>query len=390
MMITLSSAENVLKEVYLGVIADQINTKTNPLFARIKKSTRNIVGKEVRVVAPIGVDGGFKAGTETDTLPEGLERPYISFVAPLKNLYGRFEISDKAIRSSSSDVGSFVNLIQDSMDSLLKASQINLARMLYGDGSGLICRLRVSQNKMYIDQVDSVLPGMKLDIYAPNSNGYNNNLIVKYVNKATGELILNQTVQDFDPDNNARLFIADSKDKEIVGLRGIVSNATLYGVTRADYPVLNAKTYTGTNSTAFDEDYVQKIVDDLESDGTSVNFINCSYALKQLYQKYLTLYKKNIAYTTLEEGMKVITHFGIPIVPTYQLGSGEAYFLNTDDFTFYQLDDWRWLEDESGRILKQAATKPTYAATLVKYTELICQKPSGVAYCSNIPTSVIS
>ena len=52
-MVTLSSAENVLKDVYLGVVADQINTKTNPLFSRIKRSSRNIVGKEVRVVKTI-------------------------------------------------------------------------------------------------------------------------------------------------------------------------------------------------------------------------------------------------------------------------------------------------------------------------------------------------
>ena len=125
-MITLSSAENVLKDVYLGVIADQINTKTNPLFSRIKRSTRNIVGKEVRVVAPIGINGGIMAGTETSDLPDGVDTPYLSFVAPLKNLYGRFEISDKAVRCSSSDVNSFVNLLQDGMDSLLKASIFNL------------------------------------------------------------------------------------------------------------------------------------------------------------------------------------------------------------------------------------------------------------------------
>ena len=115
-MITLSSAENVLKDVYLGVIADQINTKTNPLFGKIKKSSRNIIGKEIRVVAPIGINGGVMAGTETSTLPDGVETPYLSFVAPLKNLYGRFEISDKAIRCSASDANAFVNLLQDGMD----------------------------------------------------------------------------------------------------------------------------------------------------------------------------------------------------------------------------------------------------------------------------------
>ena len=76
-MITLSSAENVLKDVYLGVIADQINTKTNPLFSKIKRSTRNIIGKEVRVVAPIGINGGIMAGTETSDLPDGVDTPYL-------------------------------------------------------------------------------------------------------------------------------------------------------------------------------------------------------------------------------------------------------------------------------------------------------------------------
>ena len=186
------------------------------------------------------------------------------------------------------------------------------------------------------------------------------------------------------------IYVHGSKDNEIVGLKGIVSNPTLYGVKKADFPILNAKTYTGTTSTAFDEDYVQSVIDDLEMSGTTVNFINCSYELKRIYQKYMTLYKKNIEYATLADGMKVITHFGTPIVPTNQVGAGEAYFLNTNDFTFFELGDWKWLEDESGRILKQHPTKPAFSATLVKYTELLCQKPSGVAFCKNIPTSIPS
>ena len=153
---------------------------------------------------------------------------------------------------------------------------------------------------------------------------------------------------------------------------------------------MNAKTYTGTSTDAFDEEYVQKIIDDLEKSGTDVNFINCSYDLKRLYHKYMTLYSKNVEYATLEDGTRVITHFGIPLVPTNHLASGECYFLNTDDFVFYELGDWKWLEDEAGRVLKQNPNYASYSATLVKYTELICQKPSGVAYCKNIPTTVPS
>ena len=382
-MVTLSSAENVLKDVYLGVIADQINTKTNPLFSKIKRSTRNIVGKEVRVVAPIGINGGIMAGTETSDLPEGVDTPYLSFVAPLKNLYGRFEISDKALRCSSTDINSFVNLLQDGMDSLLKASIFNLSRMIYGDGSGCLATITVGSTTT-VDNTDAIAPGMYVDIY----NGETlvaSNVFVKNVDKASKEISWNVAESLA---TGYKVYLHNSKGNDIIGLKGIVSNSTLYGVDKTAYPIMNAKTYTATSSDTFDEDYVQRVIDDLEMDGTNVNFINCSYDLKRVYQKYLTLYKKNIEYTTLEDGMRVITHFGIPVVPTNQVAAGECYFLNTDDFMFYELGDWKWLEDESGRVLKQNANKPAYSATLVKYTELLCHKPSGVAYCNSIPTTI--
>lgn len=386
-MVTLSSAENVLKDVYLGVIADQINTKTNPLFSKIKRSSRNILGKEVRVVAPIGINGGIMAGDETSDLPDGVDTPYLSLRAPLKNLYGRFEISDKALKCSSSDVNAFVNLLQDGMDSLLKASVFNLSRMIYGDGTGLLATITVGSTTT-IDNTEAVAPGMYVDIYN-GSTAVATNVFVKAVDKSSKEISLN-LASSVTLATGYKIYLHNSIGSDIIGLKGIVNNSTLYGVDRSAYPIMNAKTYTATTTDAFDEDYVQKFIDDLEMAGTNVNFINCSYDLKRVYQRYLTLYKKNIEYTTLEDGMKVITHFGTPIVPTNHIGAGECYFLNTDDFTFYELGDWKWLEDESGRVLKQNANKPAYSATLVKYTELICQKPSGVAYCKNIPTTVSS
>ncbi|MBP3431682.1 MAG: phage major capsid protein [Clostridia bacterium] len=385
-MVTLSSAENVLKDVYLGVIADQINTKTNPLFSRIKRSTRNIVGKEVRVVAPIGINGGIMAGEETSDLPDGVDTPYLSFVAPLKNLFGRFEISDKAIRCSSTDVNSFVNLLQDGMDSLLKASIFNLSRMIYGDGTGCLSTITVSGGTYAVDNVDAIAPGMYVDIYTGDTLKIANALVTN-IDKSAKTFAISTTSGEAVATGD-KVYLHNSKGNEIIGLKGIVNNSTLYGVDKSTYPIMNAKTYTATSSDAFDEDYVQKVIDDLEMTGTNVNFINCSYELKRIYQRYLTLYKKNIEYTTLEDGMKVLTHFGTPIVPTSQIGAGECYFLNTDDFMFYELGDWKWLEDESGRVLKQHANKAAYSATLVKYTELLCHKPSGVAFCQNVPTTI--
>ena len=39
---------------------------------------------------------------------------------------------------------------------------------------------------------------------------------------------------------------------------------------------------------------------------------------------------------------------------------------------------------ENGKILRQNQGKPTYTATLVKYCDLICQKPNGQAVLTGI------
>ena len=44
-MIDLTTAQNALKDAYLVAACNQLNTKTNPLFAKIKQSTSDVYGK---------------------------------------------------------------------------------------------------------------------------------------------------------------------------------------------------------------------------------------------------------------------------------------------------------------------------------------------------------
>jgi hypothetical protein len=60
------------------------------------------------------------------------------------------------------------------------------------------------------------------------------------------------------------------------------------------------------------------------------------------------------------------------------------YLLNTDDFKLHQLCDWRWIEDAAGGILKQESGSAAYSATLVKYADLMCERPIGQAKITNI------
>ena len=91
-MVTLSTADNALKQVYLGVVTEQLNTGVNPLLAKINQTTSDVWGKEIRKVAPYGINGGIGAGDEDGDLPTAAGNSYTQFVLDLKNLYGKIHV----------------------------------------------------------------------------------------------------------------------------------------------------------------------------------------------------------------------------------------------------------------------------------------------------------
>ena len=384
-MITLNSAENALKTLYLDVVAEQLNTAVNPLLARFEKTSSNVWGKEIRKLAPFGINGGIGAGDEDGTLPNSASNNYAQFVLTLKNLYGTIEISDKAIRASENNAGAFVNLLEAEMEGLVKASKFNFGRMLFGDGSGIIAKV-VSQTgtTIKVDTVRNMMEGMLIDI----------------INSSSGSVFSGRRILDVDRENKTirlsgggivsgtfvsgdYITVQGSYQKEITGLGAIFGDSdTLYGLDRDDHKWLKPQ--------KFEVEYIsdiaiQKAIDAMEEvSGSTADFIVCSAGVKRAYQNYLTSMKYNSNVMELEGGYKAMTYNGIPIVADRFCPEGTMYILNTKDFHLHQLCDWRWLEGDDGRVLKQVNGKPVYSATLVKYVDLICDRPIGQAMITGI------
>ena len=64
-MVTLNSADNVLKSFYLDAISESMNYKANPFFAKLERTASDVVGKDVRKVVRNGFNTGIGVGTET-------------------------------------------------------------------------------------------------------------------------------------------------------------------------------------------------------------------------------------------------------------------------------------------------------------------------------------
>ncbi len=387
-MVDLTTAQNALKDAYLVAACNQLNTKTNPLFAKIKQSSTDVYGKQIIKVAPVGLNGGVGAGSETGKLPTANENNYVQFKTTLKNLYGTIEISDKAIRASSNNSGAFIDLLNAEMEGLLTASKFNLGRMLYGDGTGAVGTVAsYSAGIATMDNVKNLMEGMVIDVYSSTGSITSNvGLRIAYVDRVNKQVSFTTTPDSMS--ENDVFYVQGSKGNEITGLGAIFDTTkSIYGLDRNSNKWLNP--YSSSTNQEISDSILQSAVDFLEENsGSNIDFITCGAGVKRAYQQYLACYRRNIDVTVLAGGYKAMTFNGIPVVSDRFIADDTIYLLDTSKFTLHQLCDWEWIEGEGGKILRQKAGYPAYTATLVKYADLICDLPSGQAKFTNIKSTV--
>ena len=387
-MVTMTSADSALKSLYLGVVSEQLNTGVNPLLAKIKQTSQDVWGKEIRRLAQYGINGGIGAGTEDGNLPAAAGNNYDQFVLTLKNLYGTIEISDKAVRASENSVGAFVNLLNAEMEGLLKASSFNFGRMLFGDGNGTLATIKsINSGVITLDSAKNVVEGMVIDFLNPDGSaitGVTARRITGVDRAGKTITVSGATVTSSEVPAGSIITIQNSYGQEITGLKAIFKDTgSIYGLDRATHKWLIP--YIKENVGEISETVIQRAIDELEENsGSKVNFIVCSSGVKRAYQEHLATYKRNVDVMELKGGYKALSYNGIPVISDRFCPEGTMYLLNTDDFALHQLCDWKWLEGEDGRVIKQVANKPVYSATLVKYADLICTRPCGQAMLTGI------
>ncbi len=385
-MVNLETADKALKSVYLGVVTEQLNTAVNPLLTKIEQTSSDVWGKDIIKLVSYGLNGGVGAGDETGSLPMAAGNNYAQYKVELKNLYGSIEISDKAIRASQSNVGAFVNLLNAEMEGLLKASKYNLGRMLYGDGNGVLAMVATASatatTSITLSSVKKVAIGMVIDIF--NKDGEKILAQARIIDVDRVAKIIKIDKQVSAVSTTDYITIQNSKGFELTGLGAIFGTNDIYGLARANNTWLNPYK-KDLNNAALDMGTIQEAIDYIdETIGSAVNFITCAYDVKKAYIKNLSANRLNVDYMTLDGGFKALSYSGIPLVSDKFIEDGEMYLLNTDDFKMHQLCDWRWLEGDNGNVIKQKLGNPTYTATLVKYADIVCDRPCGQAKLSGI------
>ena len=145
---------------------------------------------------------------------------------------------------------------------------------------------------------------------------------------------------------------------------------TLYRIDRKKYnfnPVV--KTIKEINT--FE---IEQVIDETNNE---INFLICSPNTKRKIKEFMSSHYQNVEQKLLPDGLYYMELNENVVIQTYKyMPDNEIWLVNSNDFKFHQLCDWRWIEDEEGHILRMQKNKPIYNATLVKYGNLMCHNPS--------------
>lgn len=388
-MITIQNADAALKDYYLDAVSAQLNEGISPFFTVVEKNADSVYGKDVKLAVVRGYCGNVIAGAEDGDLPDPFKNRYANITVPLKNLYGTIEISDKAIRASRDSSGAFVNLLNAEMEGLVASAKQNFQRMLFGDGTGKLCKIiNKTDNKNFkVDCAKQYMTGMRVDVYtvAGDAAVGGTGLFIESVNPAEGTVTVSSEVSEYL--NNGAIYVHGSKDNELTGLGAIFDSASLYGYSKsADNYFAPYKADAGHTLT---EAMLSDVLDYMEEHYNSkINAILCSYKTRKRIASLMDANRRVVNTIDARAGYGAVTVNDVPVYADKFCPDDRILFVNTEDFSLHQLCDWEWLEDEDGRILKQIRGKAAYSATLVKYAELICRKPCGQAMLYNFEPEV--
>ena len=385
---TLSRLDNALKTYFMGPIIVRLDEGSGPVMAALEKVNKYIVGNTFKFPVEFGRSGGVGARDEDGTLPTASARKYEQGEVTSKNLFARFALTDKTIKTCKDNKASFANQVTRMMDNLVVDGKDMMRRNLVGSSSGsmgtVAANVTAGTTVTVTGVIEAFYPGQIVDI----------------LTDASTKSVDAKEISDVDYDNSTISFaaavtvtedqiicLAGNYEKEMTGLKDVMTADSLYGINRTTNkwfkPTVYDK-YVAEVAQDIDSLWMQKAIDVIEKrTGEKPNFIVCNDGVQRAYIDEQNTYKRNIEHKKVDGGYTLVAYNDIPISVEKYMDDEIMDFINTKNFNLGRLDDWSWL-DEDGKILHRITDKPAYEGTLAMYGELLCLKPSANARIKGI------
>lgn len=386
---TIQQLEHAMKNIYLDPLIKLIDESSGPIMKAIEKKERPLEGNKFVFAVQYGRNGGLGARGESDMLPESNPRPIMSGRGEQRNLYGRIAFTEKFMKQAKSSKASFVDGITTQMEDLAADAKDYMRRNLMTNHTGMMGKTTAgatSTDSVVMNEgtvMTQFYPGQVVDFFTVDNEAKPTNqtksadgVRIKDVDYGARKIFFEKNVTIA---ANSYVSIHDAFNKELTGISEIMTlDNTIYGIDRSKNKWFNARSYDKANA-QFDSIFMQEAIDDIfDTLGTKPDFIAMNSATRRAYIEEQKAFKRNMEYMKIDGGTDFASFDKIPISVEKYMKDGEIYILSTNDLEMGQLADWGWM-DEDGAILRAVSDHAAYEATLTKYCELLCRRPSSQA-----------
>lgn len=383
---TLELIKEILKDKYLPAFRNQIGIKPSPFLEMIKKT--NATNDTIKAAATYGVNGGVGWGVDGSDTPVSGPQLYKDFEIGLRNLYCNIEISDKTIKLGSKSESSMIDALDREVRSAFDATNWNLGRALFGDGSGKLCEVDTSGGNptVTVNSVKNLKEGMIVDFYAneTDTTPAAKQLRITAINRAEKTITVKGLTSWGSP--GGHLYLQNSKDREINGL-GAVMNATtastIFGKNVSENPWILPLTYDAGKSEfgGINDVLITNAMRDSERDKAGdIDLIMMGDTAFNAYQLYM---KENNV--TITEQLKFKGgHSGFEVLFGNKVAKvvNESFVPETEVWGV-STKDWKYestpfdFANENSSTFTLVPGKNYYRALLTSYGNVICENPGA-------------
>lgn len=412
MSATLSTLDNILKEYYLGPVAEQLNNEVL-LLNRLESRSEDLVGKYAYIPLHYGRSGGIGAVGENADLPSAGYQDYYRAKYDLKYLYGRVRVTGPSMAKTKNEAGAFLQALKSELDGLRNDLKKDLARQVYGDGTAVIAQAAASSavagNVITLTSAEPIrkgqlYPNMRVDIFTYSSNAKSSSVTttITAVNAATPSITVASAsgVADSDVITRAGAVAAQlnnatgSRSNEVDGLSRIVSTSAqdLGEVAVATYGWWDNKRLApdfdpevANTQTALSLDLIQKAMNTIRLEGANPSAIITTLGIQREFYNLLSQDVQYIDPASLSyaAGFKTLSYNGMPLIADIDAPYGRMYVIDESTMKVFSDQDWHFL-DADGQTLRQVSDKDAFEAIMVRYMNLGATKRNNQMVISGI------
>jgi hypothetical protein len=392
---TLTTATNILKEIYEPKVQDQLQNElvTSKRLEQTSEGVTSEVGGKY-VVFPIHVkrNHGIGARQEMEQLPTAQNQGYAQARVSLAYLYGSLRLSGQTMELAKTNYQAFASVLDQEVSGVQDDLAKDMNRQVFGTSVGIL----VTSSAVYAANTITSLNtqyaevGMVIDIY--DSTGVTQRATGRNITAVTPTTIVFDGAAVATGASGDIVVRLGNLNRETIGLQQIVSaTGTLYNID----PTIETKWKSVVNSNAgvnraLSESLMIKHVDDIRQQGGKTTVITTTPGVRRSYFNLLVQqrqYNDTVEFEGGFRGLKFTTDNGeIPFISDFDCQPNKMYFLNEKALKFYREGDWSFM-DRDGSKWQRVIGFDAYDATLYKYTNLGCHRRNSQGLVSDVTES---